>query len=402
MSASDSLFMEAVDVLMLRGNKLFGAAGSFGSSLMPPWPSVAAGALRSRMLVDARVDLSAFAGGAQVPDARLRAVLGTPQVPGSFRIAHFGLARRDALGRVEPLFPLPADVVVSKGANPSDARPVPVRMQLRELPPLLRGSYTLPRVPVLAQATQSKADSGYFLTCGGWVAYLRGEQPKTEHIVHRNQLWHSESRVGVALQEGTGTVRDGALFSTEAVSFKLGAGLCVRVDGADRQLPNDGLLRFGGDGRSVQVCPCGLDFSANAGIGQGQNFTLILTSPGLFDGGWQLPGLIAEGDRWLWRGPGFQAQLVAAAVPRAEIVSGWDLAGLHQPQQGSTPRRWGPKPAQKAAPIGSVYWLENFQGDPDALGKLSETGLWGLPGQNDDASRKAEGFNNVALGHWSK
>ncbi len=63
---STAAFFEPLDVLFLRGNKLFGDPGSFGESLVPPWPSVAAGALRTRMLVDASVDLAAFT--CQVPD----------------------------------------------------------------------------------------------------------------------------------------------------------------------------------------------------------------------------------------------------------------------------------------------------------------------------------------------
>ena len=57
----ETRFIEPLDVLFLRGNKLFGDPGSHGESLVPPWPSVAAGALRSRMLADERVDLAAFA-----------------------------------------------------------------------------------------------------------------------------------------------------------------------------------------------------------------------------------------------------------------------------------------------------------------------------------------------------
>ena len=45
-----SCFIEPLDVLFLRGNQLFGEPGSHGEALMPPWPSVAAGALRTRML----------------------------------------------------------------------------------------------------------------------------------------------------------------------------------------------------------------------------------------------------------------------------------------------------------------------------------------------------------------
>ena len=33
-----SVFIEPLDVLVLRGNKLFGDPGSYGESLVPPWP----------------------------------------------------------------------------------------------------------------------------------------------------------------------------------------------------------------------------------------------------------------------------------------------------------------------------------------------------------------------------
>ena len=45
----------------LRGNKLFGEAGSYGESLVPPWPSVAAGAIRSALLVCKGMDPERFA-----------------------------------------------------------------------------------------------------------------------------------------------------------------------------------------------------------------------------------------------------------------------------------------------------------------------------------------------------
>ncbi len=76
-------------------------------------------------------------------------------------------------------------------------------------------------------------------------------------------------------------------------------------------------------------------------------------------------------------------RLVCAAVPRAEVVSGWDLA------------RWKPKAAQRAARAGSVYWIENLQATPDALRKLGVHGLWRTEGY--DAQRRAEGFNRFTF-----
>ena len=70
-------------------------------------------------------------------------------------------------------------------------------------------------------------------------------------------------------------------------------------------------------------------------------------------------------------------------MPRSEVVSGWDLA------------QWQPKPALRAAPAGSVYWLEDLQATPEQLGKLAEWGLWSEP--CEDKTRRAEGFNRFAL-----
>ena len=49
----------------------------------------------------------------------------------------------------------------------------------------------------------------------------------------------------------------------------------------------------------------------------------------------------------------------------------------------------------RAAPTGSVWWLDELDATPDALRKLAETGLWREP--CDDAARRAEGFNRIAI-----
>ena len=80
---------------------------------------------------------------------------------------------------------------------------------------------------------------------------------------------------------------------------------------------------------------------------------------------------------------GIRGRLVCAAVPRAEVISGWDLA------------RWQPKPAQRAAPAGSVYWLEELEATPVQLGKLADHGLW--PESGYASQRRAEGFNRFVF-----
>ena len=367
-------FLEPLDVLFLRGNKLFGDPGSYGESLIPPSPSVAAGALRSRMLADDGVNLSDFAAGKVS-----HPTLGTPAVPGSFAITSFLLAQRDAHGRCETLHPLPADIVVTK----RDDESVQVSLMKPQTPAAgLLSSSPLPQLVVLAEDQRAKPEGGYWLNAKGWKHYLCGQALSAqEDLLKTCELWAVDARVGIGLDTVTGRADDGKLFTVQAIAFKQDVDFLAGVVGAD--LPTAGMVRLGGDGRAAAVHsvndfkPIEPDYEAIAKSG---HCRVVLTAPGLFAEGWKLPGLDSALN---WQLGGLRAKLVAAAVPRAEVISGWDLA------------KWQPKPAQRVAPTGSVYWLENLTATPEALRKLVECGLWLSP--EDNSSRRAEGFNRFTF-----
>jgi CRISPR-associated protein Cmr3 len=384
MSAVSTCFIEPLDVLFMRGNKLFGDPGSYGESLVPPWPSVAAGALRSRMLADAGVDLAAFANG-QVDHPSL----GTPKQPGTFAVTAFHLARRRADGGVEPLFAPPADLVLSR--DDVDA------IQVRSLTPTplsggegLKGrasiscSAPLPLLPVLAETQRSKPESGYWLTEAGWRNYLAGKTPAPDQWVISSELWAIDPRVGVGLDAATRRAADGKLFSVQAVAMHPGVGFLAGVSGAEP--PKTGAIRLGGDGRAAALRSAGMelpepDYSALAAA---KRCRLVLTTPGLFQTGWLPTGVTQDAEgAYRFALQGVKARLVCAAVPRAEVVSGWDLA------------LWQPKPALRAAPTGAVYWLNELEATEDALRKLAIKGLW--DDSCHDPQRRAEGFNRFTF-----
>lgn len=389
-------FIEPLDVLYLRGNKLFGDAGSYGEALMPPWPSLVAGALRSHMLANHKVDLAAFTQARDrlpgLSDA-LHACLGTPQKPGQFRVGLFTLACREK-GQIQPCFPLPADVVVTAKAL-DDA----TYLQPTTPHPALSSSYALPQSPLLRAADPAKPQGNLWLNAAGLGAYLNGEKLGKEHLLRGSELWQFDHRLGIALNGAQRTVAKGMLYTAQTVALNrrdgrnqgLDVGFLVGVDGADGLLPKSGLLRFGGDGRgaalqtvSSKSLPPVPDWQC---IAQERRFRLVLATPGLFADGWRLAGLDADNR---WRGPdGCTARLVAAAVNRADTVSGWDLAKRQ------------PKSAQRIAPVGSVYWFEDFQGEAEALGKLAAEGFWAM-GDYPDSSRRAEGFNNLFIAAWPR
>lgn len=388
------LYIEPLDVLFLRGNKFFGDPGSFGESFVPPWPSVVAGAIRSALLVHKGYDLARFPRG----EIREDPELGTPERPGSFTLTAFHLARRYASGKVEPLFALPADLVV--GRTDDDALEI---HRMRPYGPAagILSSAATEYLAVLPQRARAKPVAGLWMTAKGWQLHLQGDSIRpSKHLLESRELWSLDTRVGVGLDPARRRAEAGKLFTVQAVALRkmqhFGAydegaydvGFLAAVAGAE--LPNQLDLRLGGDGRAalaerVEPNISEPDYEA---IAQAGRCRLILTTPGLFAGGWRPTGTSGDGRNLRLDLHGVKARLVSASVPRAEIVSGWDIAKWSQGQGG-------PKPAQRVAPTGSIYWLEELHASPAALRNLAEHGLW--LDSSENSSRRAEGFNRCIL-----
>lgn len=352
-------FIDPVDVLFFRGNKLFGDPGSYGDSLLPPWPSVAAGALRSL--------LYATTGGTVY------------EHPEDFRVTSFHLARTAKEG-FEAVFALPADLLITgTRAAPKIERSTVIAPHAR-----LATSATSPLLPVFGSTTRSKPLEGYWLTESGWCKYLEGNVPATSDLIATSDLWAVETRIGVGLDEKTRRADDGKLFSTQAVAFKKGVGFIAATNGRV-SVPENAAVRIGGDGRAATLRPRiqSLPRADHAAIVSSRRARVVLVTPGIFADGWRLPGMTDDG---AWRLGSVKARIVAAAVPRAEVVSGWDI------------KRRQPKPAQRVAPTGSVYWLDDLEASKESLDKLADDGLWVEP--CEDVSRKVEGFNRFEFASW--
>ena len=379
-NCNEHRFIEPLDVLSFRGNKLFGDPGSHGESLIPPWPSAAAGALRSQLLASEGIDINAFSRGQVQHPA-----LGTPSDPGPFALTAFTLAQqpaKDGVKSLQSLHALPADVVVTPKADGKYQVQI-----LRPQPPQsgLISSSAFRQIPVLAETERRKSVSGLWLTQNGWQRYLNGQLPIADQdLVESSALWTTDSRVGIGLTENTRSADDGKLFTTQAVCFKPGVGFMASVQGV--ALPGEGALRLGGDGRAatsrpVTYQPPKADLNKIAAL---KRCRIVLTTPGLFSRGWLPNGFITDeaGDHWLDL-HGVRARLVCATVLRSETVSGWDIA------------RWQPKAALRSAPTGSVYWLDQLEATAEALGKLVDSGFWSE--LCEDPQRRAEGFNRFAI-----
>lgn len=373
-----TIFIEPLDVLYLRGNKLFGEAGSYGEALLPPWPSVVAGAIRSRMLADAQLDLAEF-GRNEIAHPQL----GTPEQPGSFRITGFHFARRRSNGQMENLYPLPSDLLVLE----NDAKEIIIRKLSPVAQPNngIQTSTVFDMLPVLAETKRRKPLTGYWLNDAGWQICLQGQVPTSKHLVRTAELWSYDQRVGVGLNADTRHAEEGHLFSMQAVAFKPDVGFVCTITGATP--PEYGTLRFGGDGRAaaISAIPAVKPVIDVDQILQTRCCRLILTTPGIFTQGWLPNGAKqAANGEIVFDLYDVTGKIHCASVPRAEVISGWNMAKSE------------PKPAQRVAPTGSIYWLMLDETvTAKSLDKLAESGLWSE--SCEDISRRAEGFNLLTI-----
>ncbi len=405
------LRVEPVDVFCGRGNKLFGEAGSFGGVAMPPWPSVFAGALRSKIMTDsgtdprdlllgkltgnlARVLGKGISTGKTLPDGNQEFVV----LPGDFRLVWVSLQMEG-----EVLTPIPSDMVLQEHGKEG-----PQFLRPSALPEGVRTSIPTTQTPVFKSMGSSKLETGYWMGKGALRSYLKGETPRPEQLLPVSRVWTTEERVGIGMDPFARTVETGKLFTTEAVRLLHDITFLVGVQGADEVLSAFGLSRLGGDGRGAIIRaaePSDPRYEVDLEeVARSGRFRLILSSPGLFPNGWLPFGVRPDSLELEWSLDGLKmsAKLVAAATRSFETVSGWDLA------------REQPKPAQRLVPAWSVYWFDEACGSvKEILERILSGGLWETAkslwdtGSDDHSAilwreRRAEGFNNVLIGLWPK
>ena len=369
-------FIEPLDILNFRGNKSFGEGGEHGESQMPPRPSIFAGALRSNWLAQEQINLQQFKGGKADMADLMKMQLGTPQDPGSFRLQSLWLARKNSVNEAgyEILMPLPADIsVLTSGCYYLRPKVLPAELQ----------SSAITEQHALLKAKAEKPQTGLWLTQTGLQKYLLGTALNDTDFLDSGELWSKDERLGIALSAQTRTAEEGRLYTTESIALKQGVGFVVGIAGAD-DLPRQGSLRLGGDGRSADMQVAAVEWPEPdwQQIEKTKRFRIVLSTPALFQEGWQLPGAreniieLADGE----------ATLVCTAIPRHEVISGWDLT------------KWQPKADERLTPAGSVYWLENFTGSIASLQMLTQSGI-GV--DTLQASRRAEGFNNILIANWA-
>jgi CRISPR-associated protein Cmr3 len=216
-----------------------------------------------------------------------------------------------------------------------------------------------------------------------------------------------ETRAHLALQPGERVGIDGMLFQTSGLRFlqegesrleprRFALSLqCQSAIVAGRSLElRKQIAPLGGERRLARWSPALSDWPEMPGeikerIKATRRARLILLTPAIFENG-PLPAWNGQG--WPLGGP-VKATISAAAVPRPEVVSGWDLAADNGPGKP----KGKPKPTRRLAAAGSVYFLDLKGTEQDVERWCQDT--W-LACVSDDAQDRRDGFGLAALGVW--
>lgn len=399
--------IEPRDPLIVRDGRPFGPnPGARAATLPFPLPSTVVGGLRHKAGLE---DVSGVFNRNDVTR-----VLGL-SLRGPLLVE---LTADDTLAQF--LFPAPADALVLDADNPL---PGVTELRIQQLAP--RGLPGAPRtnqpdsLALIAPATRvpnkvSGAAPRFwhqqrFTT---WLTTPEPDATRTLDAVGLHGL-ESDARTHVSVQPDTQTAREGALFQTRGLEFtwrdraawtereefvtrRLALAAAFEDKGTPYTPPHfpGGHAPLGGERRLMRWStldatlpepPPGL-FAA---IADARRARVILLTPALFAAGYRPPTTWVRG--------GVSATLCAAAVPRAQIISGWDLNADNGVDERGKPRLRGkPKPTRRLAPAGAVYFV-TWEPGANVQAWLDATWMRNVSDADQD---QRDGFGLAALGVW--
>jgi len=365
------------DPLIFRDGKPFTATpGERAKSMVFPYPSTLAGAVRTRSGTDAATG--------QFDASRIAELLGK-SIRGPV------LVELNNDGQIaEWFFPAPADalLVEKEGAVK--------RFSLAPLK-LTDGAASDQQKLSLVGPVENVKDKPLARPPRYWnkkrmEAWL--ENPAEVDTVTPDELGMQgparETRTHVSITTDTQTALFGALFQTSGMEFvelqrksdetpELSKTRSLALALETDAVMQEGVIFLGGERRIARLeketgklpeCPAAIRKTIAA---QG-SCRLILVTPACFE----------KDYRPVWLESEYGVKVLAAALPRYQTISGWDY------------EKGAPKPTRRLAPAGSVYFLKfNEQAD---IGKFMKE-VW-LQSISDEQQSRNDGFGLALLGTW--
>ena len=378
------LFLQPNDTFFFRDGRPFTKGEqSEGHSIFPPFPSTVLGALRSAYIAEFG-NLSLFYSGG------MRDTIGTPEsLCNAIRLRGVFLADNRG-NRTDIFFPLPLDLIYKKAEKKDNST------ALHLLAPKHRNFASSGTIdyPLTWWSTSESIDSDAdgLLRLGAIQRYLQGNDTSLR-LKDRATLIEREPKTGIARSRDTLSSEDHMLYRIDMSRFKNrdgNYGFVVDYE-CPKNLPQKGLLKLGGEGKSFAYQNIVLDVNplsshletVKAVIQSTGRFKLYFVTPAIFKQGW-LPSWLDKntfsGTYPMEPAAPIPLQLITAAVGKSVPVGGWDMA------KGQA------KPTWRAVPAGSVYYFELL--DRDRIDDL----ITALHYQNISDDRTEEGFGLALMG----
>lgn len=386
---------EAADVLFFRDGRPFNQgdpAQMAITSLFPPHPNTAVGALRAALARGMGWSGTGPWGKGTTDMLGDGANLDPPGLHFKGPYLTHGLAG--------PLFPAPAMIVKEKGDEGQIRRLGPGRARECDLSSKTRPKVRLAEPKKTDPKARVKALTGSWLTLEGMQHVLNGgvptrkeiylagddSEPSDEENDVKNVLFAREVRIGLARNPKTRTAEQGALYTAGFVRPQAGekVALVMGVEGLKDDTPAPvSPIPLGGEGRFAWV-DGGEEIAwpeppeAFQSAGGKLLYTVTLITPA------QLCGPI-------WPGPGEQlcglpGTIVCACHERPLMVGGWaskDFKGQEQ----------GPQPLRAMLPPGSTWFME---ASPDDVAKVREAHRKHI----GDKDKRDWGYGQILIGTW--
>lgn len=182
--------------------------------------------------------------------------------------------------------------------------------------------------------------------------YLDGSTP--QKIVNRDNIYKVERRPGVELEHPNKKARDEALYMAEFYRLEKDWGFIVWYDCEEEILPDESLLKLGGEGRgayyhSLKELETTMPFIIEK-INKERRFKLYLATPSIFEDGWK------QDENKIKKMLGINGLTLISALPEKPIYIGsYDLALNME------------KPLWRGVNAGAVYFYKFKEGkiNPD-------------------------------------
>lgn len=383
-----TLVFNATDTLFFRESRPMEAMGELQSVFPPPMRTLA-GALRALIGESQCVDWQAYSREESHP---LREQMGFGEDLGQLKLQGVWLSRVDEHGKPERLYPAPLHLMKKDQQL--------YGLQIDKA--ITRCDLGNIRLPTLADdnARGSKPLENHWLTHSALEKVLQGKLPEPHESISTDDLISRESRLGIALEQHSRTVKQSLLYQTRHIRPK-DTRLRIEVDaaGLPATLPEQAMVRLGGEGRSasLQLEQTTPTFPQAPQAKQGDGILLYLLTPLLQRhtpaNAANLPHFQAQeitlGEQekqTVWQGElhGIELELHSVVSGKAHREGGWDLA-QHKPRA-----------VESLTPAGSVFFCKvrnatTQEAIQHAINTLHNQHIGDL---------KAYGYGHLAVGIW--